>query len=142
MIITIRKGFIRAKEGTWYNLQYINFLEVVVCGDKYAVIANFDGNRELCYNVIGEFDTEIEAQKFLDNLMDLKMSDFTPVHDLNLSIKTSRLLKNFNIDTIGEAKRLRLSEWHEQRGCGSKGWDELQEKLDNYLKDIGESRYG
>lgn len=141
VIITIRKGFIRAAEGTWYNLQYINFLEVTVFEDKYAVIANFDGKRELCYNVIGEFNTELEAQKFLDQLMNLKMSDFTPILELNLSIKTSRLLKNFNIDTIGEAKRLRLSEWNEQRGCGRKGWEELQEKLDDYLKDIRESRY-
>lgn len=142
MITTIRKGFIRAADGTWYNLQHINLFEITLYDDKYAVVAHFDFMKECCYNLICEFHTKIEAQKFLDDLMDVKVSDFSSIDCLGLTVKTDRLLKNFNIGTVGGAKRLRLSEWNEQRGCGTKGWNELQEKLDNYLQGIGESRYG
>lgn len=132
--VTIRNNFLRCEfDGTWVNLNFV--VEIWVQCDP-VVEKNFylkgsfsvDGGQ-------GDFDIATfhcreEAQKCLDELMGIRVEDFMPVIEYEFSIRTQNALRTLGCKTMGEAKKVRRTEFQETPGIGIKSWNELQNVLD------------
>lgn len=139
-LITIRNNFIRCSDGTWINLNFVGELWISKDKDFEDFYLNgrfFGSNRESDEMKYKSYDFEIkiftsrkEAQKCLDELMGIRVEDFTPLWEYEFTVRTRNALNMLGCKTIGDAKKIRRLEWYQTPGVSIKSWDELQNVLD------------
>jgi len=127
--VTIRNNFLRCQSGVWINMKNINRFYVVHVYDPER-----DKSEKSIYadnDFVKSFDSNEEAQKFLDELIGIRVEDFIPVSEYEyFSIRIENALRTLGCKTMGEAKKIRRIEWQQTPGVSMKSWDELQNVLD------------
>ena len=64
----IKNGFIRKREGEWFNIDYIWFFEVhKQVNEKYCITAHYISfGHAACFHLENEYESQEEAQDDLD----------------------------------------------------------------------------
>ncbi len=96
-----------------------------VAKDHFSVFINFDENG------IGTDDDLDQDDERIRQIL------FTPVEELELSVRSSNCLKNANIKTIGELTRKTEDDIAKTRNFGKKSLQEIKEKLKDWNLSLG-----
>ena len=146
-VVTIRNNFIRCHDGAWVNLDFIGefWIEKDKCHEQFYLKIRFYGDDDSqrmayqsCEFQVEIFDSKEKAQNALDELMGIRVEDFTPIYEYEFSMRTQHALRMLACKTMGDARKIRRIEWQETRGVSNKYWDELQNVLDKvYRRDEG-----